>query len=48
MWDGTSFTKLGSGISTNSNVHAIYALDENHVYIGGIIQTGNNIVMWNG
>ena len=56
MWNGTTqtFTALGSGVSGGStSVNAIYALDETHVYIGGIFTsaggtTVNNITMWNG
>lgn len=48
MWDGQSITALGSGIPIevpSNGVRAIYALDENHVYIGGQF---NHIKMWNG
>jgi hypothetical protein len=45
------YTALGSGV--NDEVRAIYALDENHVYIGGNFSSagGNtniqNLTMWN-
>ena len=46
------YTALGSGV--NQRVYTIYALDENHVYIGGDFEnagSNNNadyIAMWNG
>ena len=56
MWNGTTntFTKLGNGTGLNTNVRAIYALDAEHVYIGGTFTSvdGNtNIkyaIMYNG
>ena len=49
------YTALGSGVYTpiNVGVTSIYALDEEHVYIGGTFTTANDITanqitMWNG
>jgi hypothetical protein len=45
MWDGTNMIALGNGLP-GADIRAIYALDENHVYIGG--SAINHIKMWNG
>jgi hypothetical protein len=49
MWDGQTMTSLGNGIDPSYDIRSIYALDENHVYIGGAIVAGTSYMsMWNG
>jgi hypothetical protein len=44
-WDGSSWSALGSGLST---VVAALAVSDSHVYAGGFLTTANHIAKWDG